>query len=220
MTAKMTVDIKATMKLIDHTLLKPYASTKQIGALVEEAAGLGVYCVCVNPFFAKRVRELINIKGYDLKLAVVIDFPFGASDTKSRKAQIKSMKGIADEVDIVIQQGPVKDGDFDALLDDLKSVSAQAHSDDLLIKVIVEDAHLEQDQRVKVYEAVFNCGADFINTSTGFGDGLYSKSIGNGVIGATIENVKLMNDISQRLGKTNVGIKASGGVRTYSQLVE
>ncbi len=208
------------MGLIDHTLLKPYSTAAQVESLIDEAAKLGTYSVCIAPLYARLARERINSRKYDLRLAVVVDFPLGAMNTEERNGVIKSLVNIADEIDIVVQIGTAKSGRFGDVLSDLKSVSGEAHAGNMKIKVITEDAYLTGEEKPKVYEAVFMSGADFIKTSTGFADEAYAKSIGNRTSGADIDNVKLMNDISKRLGKGNVGIKVSGGVRTYQQILD
>ena len=217
---KKKLNAKTVMELIDHTLLKPYADVAQIDSFVREGSRLGAYSVCIQPVHAKHVRELIDSNNYNLKLAVVVDFPHGSLSTAARRAVIRSLAGTADEIDVVVQIGLAKSGKFDEILEDLKELTAEAHMGKMKLKVITEDAYFTMAEKERIYEAVFKSGADFIKTSTGFAESKYAVSIGNATTGAEAENVRLMRKVSERLGKQNVGIKVAGGVRTYAQILE
>ena len=211
---------KSIVGLIDHTLLKPYASKRDIESLVSDAHRFGTYSVCINPVYAKYAKELISKKRYDLKIAAVADFPLGSCSTMQRRSMIRPLAGTADEIDAVVQVGLVKSGNFSAVLEDLRGLAEEAHAGGMKLKVITEDAYLTVAEKEKVYETVFMSGADFIKTSTGFADSAYASSIGNGSTGAETESVRLMHDVAERLGKSDVGIKVAGGVKTYAQILE
>ncbi|MGC9071307.1 MAG: deoxyribose-phosphate aldolase [Acidilobus sp.] len=207
------------MGLIDHTLLKPYSTLAQLQQLVDEAAVMGCYSICVNPVHVPLVRVLIAQKGYRQKLCSVIDFPFGASTTDLRVEAVRraALWG-ADEVDVVAPTTHVKSGLWDLVDRDLGKVVNAAHGEGLVIKVIVEDAYTTRAEKESLYRIVMESGADFIKTGTGFEDPSYASAIGNQT-GARVENVRLMAELS-RLYNPGIGIKPAGGVRNVSQVLE
>jgi deoxyribose-phosphate aldolase len=183
-------------RLIDHTLLKPEATAADVAALVEEADGLGVYSVCVSP----NMLPLTLPEGSALKVAVVCGFPSGKhrSDIKAAEARAARDQG-ADEVDMVIDVGAARAGEFEAVHDDIAAVR-QALGDETVLKVIIESAALSDEQIVAVCRAAETAGADFVKTSTGF----------HPTGGASEHAVRLMAEtVGGRLG-----VKASGGIRT------
>ena len=111
-TTKTSLGAEKIMRLIDHTLLTAFAEEKQIDALTRDAARFGAYSVCVLPEYAERSRKIIEANKYDLRIAVVADFPLGGKTTAQRREEVRSMAGIADEVDVVVQIGMVKSGRF------------------------------------------------------------------------------------------------------------
>lgn len=219
-TTKPNLSTEKVMKLIDHTILFAYTEEKQVDALVRDAARFGAYSVCVLPEYAARAKELIDENRYDLKLAVVADFPFGAKTTSQRRDEIRALRGVADEVDIVVQIGLVKSGRFDEVAKDIVEMVNETHAGEMKLKVIIETAYLTAYEKEKVSEIVIGSGADFIKTSTGFADKDYAAAIGNESIGATVADIALMASVAERLGKQDVGIKASGKVRTPQQIFD
>lgn len=184
-------------KLIDHTLLKPEASTEQIKRICAEAREYGFMSVCVNPARVKLVAD--ELKGSGVRTCCVIGFPLGA--TLSTVKAFETMQAItagADEVDMVINVGAVKDGDWDLVESDIRAV-VNASNGYALVKVIIETCLLTDEEKVKACEAAMRAGADFVKTSTGFSTG-----------GATAHDVALMRSV---VGD-KLGVKASGGVRT------
>ncbi len=183
--------------LIDHTLLKPEASEKDIRKLCEEAAEFGFASVCVNPAWVKKAAEFLQ--GTNIPVCTVIGFPLGAtlSDVKAYEARRAIFNG-AREVDMVINVGALKSGDDCAVEDDIRAVTEAAHENNVLCKVIIETALLTDEEKVRACLASKNAGADFVKTSTGFSKG-----------GATVEDVNLMR---RTVGKS-LGVKASGGVK-------
>lgn len=183
--------------LIDHTLLKPEASDKDIKELCDEAAKYGFASVCVNPAWVKRANEFLE--GSGIPVCTVIGFPLGATlpDVKAFEARRAIFNG-AREVDMVINVGALKSGDDCAVEDDIRAVADAAHENGVLCKVIIETALLTDEEKVRACLASKNAGADFVKTSTGFAKG-----------GATVEDVNLM----RRTVGRDLGVKASGGVK-------
>lgn len=183
-------------KYIDHTLLKQDATKEEIKKLCEEAKEYNFKSVCVNPTHIKYAKE--NLKGSDVLVCTVIGFPLGANSTKVKAFEAEnSVNEGADEIDMVINIGALKDKDYDFVKDDIKQVVSSAQGK--TVKVIVETCLLTEEEKVKICEIVKESGADFIKTSTGFSTG-----------GATIEDIKLFK---REVGDV-IKIKASGGVRT------
>jgi deoxyribose-phosphate aldolase len=189
-------DAAALARYVDHTLLKPEATTADVAALVAEGARLGVFSVCISPSFLP--VDLSGAPG--LKVATVCGFPSGKhhSDVKAAEAA-RSVRDGADEVDMVIDVGAAREGRFDDVQADIAAVRAATPAP-VLLKVIIESAALTDEQVVAVCRAAEAAGADFVKTSTGF----------HPAGGATVHAVRLM---SQTVGG-RLGVKASGGVRT------
>ncbi|WP_402376030.1 deoxyribose-phosphate aldolase [Isoptericola rhizosphaerae] len=186
-------------RYVDHTLLKPEATSADVTALVEEGAGLEVFSVCVSPTF---VAHAVEAAAGRLAVATVCGFPSGkhASDIKAAEAARSVLDG-ADEVDMVIDVGVAKAGGFDLVQADVAAVRAAVPADKVL-KVIIESAALSDDEIVEVCRAAEAAGADFVKTSTGF----------HATGGASVHAVELM----ARTVGGRLGIKASGGVRTLA----
>jgi deoxyribose-phosphate aldolase len=184
-------------KLIDHTLLKPEATHADVEALILEAAELGTYSVCISPSMLP-----VNAPA-ELKIAVVCGFPSGKHlpSIKAAEASAAVAAG-ADEVDMVIDVGAAKEKRFTDVEADVAAVRTAVPAPTVL-KVIIESAALDDDEIVGVCQAAVRAGADFVKTSTGF----------HPAGGATVHAVELMR---QTVG-LDVGVKASGGVRTMEQ---
>ncbi len=181
-------------KYIDHTVLKAFAAKEDIEKLCSEAKQYGFASVCVNPFWVKYCADLL--KGSGVKVCTVIGFPLGAneSETKAFEAAL-AIKNGAQEVDMVINIGALKSGDWDTVKNDIQAV--RNASKGKVLKVIIETSYLTDEEKKKVSKISADCGADFVKTSTGFSDK-----------GATAEDVKLMKDAS------GIAVKASGGIRS------
>lgn len=183
------------LNLIDHTLLKPDATSSMIESLCREAIENNFYAVCVNPCFVKFAKDLL--KGSNVKVATVIGFPLGANTKEVKAFETEdAIKNGADEVDMVINIGALKNKDYDLVKEDIKSVVEAAKGK--IVKVIIETCLLTDDEKKKACELALEAGAHFVKTSTGFSSG-----------GATVEDVKLMKSV---VGD-KMGIKASGGIR-------
>ncbi|MBR2865261.1 MAG: deoxyribose-phosphate aldolase [Elusimicrobiaceae bacterium] len=183
-------------KYIDHTLLKPQAAKQDIQTLCQEARQYGFFSVCVNPYWVSFCKE--QLKGSDVKVCTVIGFPLGANTTEIKVLEAKdALKNGADELDMVVNLGAVKSGDWGFVLSDIQAVRNAAEN--FTLKVIIETSVLTEEEKVKLCQLCTQAGADFVKTSTGFTGG-----------GATEEDVKLMR---AHVAPT-MQVKASGGVRT------
>lgn len=185
---------------IDHTLLAPDASREDVLALAAEAAKYRFKSVCVNPLWVATVAQALE--GSGVLTCSVIGFPFGATTTAVKA--FEATGAIADgasEIDMVIDIAAARRGDRDALVADIGGVAAQVHEGGALLKVIIETSRLDDEAKVLACQAAVEAGADFVKTSTGFAGG-----------GATVHDVELM----RRTVGPDVGVKASGGVRSLA----
>lgn len=183
-------------KLIDHTILKPVASKEDVRRICDEAKQHGFFSVCINPYWVAYAKELL--KGTDVKVCTVIGFPLGANTTAVKEYETRdALKNGADEIDMVINLGALKSGDYDTVLNDISAVrkACKGH----ILKVIIETSQLTEEEKVKTCELAAKAGADFVKTSTGFTGG-----------GATAADVALM----RKSVPANMQVKASGGVRS------
>lgn len=186
-------------KMIDHTLLKPDATQQEIAQLCFEARKYGFASVCVNPTWVSLCAQLL--KGSDVKVCTVIGFPLGAtaSETKAFETETAIRQG-ATEIDMVINIGALKARDLDTVAKDIRGVVKAAHAHGVLVKVIIETVLLTDEEKTMASLISKEAGADFVKTSTGFAGG-----------GATVHDVQLM----RKAVGPEMGVKASGGVRTY-----
>ena len=181
--------------MFDHTILKPDATYDDVKRICSEAVEFGFASVCVNQYRTKMVHELL--KGSPVKTCTVIGFPLGAVNTDVKVYETKAaIDNGADEIDMVINIGAVKDRDYDYVKNDIKQVKNVCGTKTL--KVIIETCLLTNEEKVKVCELAVEAGADFVKTSTGFSKG-----------GATVEDVELMKETV----KNKAFVKASGGIR-------
>lgn len=182
-------------KYIDHTLLKPDATLDQIDKLIDEAKEYHFKSVCINPTYVKHAAEAL--KDSDVLVCTVIGFPLGANTSATKAFEVEdAIKNGADELDMVINIGALKDGRYDEVKEDIEAVVEA--SGDHTVKVIIETVLLSDEEKRKASEISKEAGADFVKTSTGFAGG-----------GATVEDVKLMKEV---VGD-DLEVKASGGVR-------
>ncbi len=191
-------------KFIDHTNLKPNATRDDIKKLCDEALKYGFYAVCVNPYRVKDARDFL--KGSNVKIAAVVGFPLGATYPEVKVQEtIMAIKDGAEEIDMVMNIGAMKDGDYDAVYNDIRAVVEAAHSMGAKVKVILETCYLTQEEIVKACEIAVRADADFVKTSTGFG-----------AWGAREEDVKLM----RKTVSPEIGVKAAGGIRTAAEAIK
>lgn len=196
--SSMSITRDELAKLIDHTLLKTDASHAQVAELVEEAQALGTYSVCISPSMLP-----LEVATGDVKVATVVGFPSGnhTAVTKAREAAEASEHG-ADEIDMVINIGLLKEGRADLVEEEIRMVREATPG---LLKVIIESAALSDDEIVAACKASEAAGADFVKTSTGF----------HPAGGASVHAVEIMK---QTVGD-RLGIKASGGIRDWDTAV-
>lgn len=186
---------------IDHTLLKPVSTWEQVRVICEEGAAHHTASVCIPPAFVKRAAE--EFKG-KVKICTVIGFPLGYNTTQTKVFEAKeAIENGADEVDMVVNLGDVKEGNFDKVTEEIRALreASKGH----ILKVIVETCYLTEEEKIALCKCVTDAGADHIKTSTGFGTG-----------GATIEDIELFK---QHIGP-DVKMKASGGVKTLEDLTK
>lgn len=183
-------------KYIDHTALKADTGRAAIETLCQEARDYGFMSVCVNPTWVATAHTLLA--GSDVKVCTVIGFPLGAntSAVKAFETRTAIQEG-AGEVDMVINIGAAKDGNWDLVKADIQAV-VEAANHQALVKVILETCLLTKEEIVKASQAAKEAGADFVKTSTGFSTG-----------GATVQDIRLMRET---VGP-DMGVKASGGVQ-------
>jgi deoxyribose-phosphate aldolase len=197
-TGKGAIDWQSAARLIDHTLLKPDATSDQIKQLCHEALEFGFASACVQPYFVSLASSLL--KGSAVKVCTVIGFPSGATLSECKRFEAAAVLRLgAQELDMVINIGALKAADYAAVQSDIHAVFDIVHQQKAILKVIIETALLSRDEKIKACELAVAAGAHFVKTSTGFAGG-----------GATTKDVTLMR---QTVGN-RAQVKASGGVRS------
>ena len=182
---------------IDHTLLKPESTQEQIDHLLSEAVEYQFASVCVNPTWVAHCAK--TLAGTGVKVCTVVGFPLGANTSSVKAFETKdAIANCADEIDMVINVGQLKSGQYEVVKADIRAVVEA--SQDKLVKVIIETCLLTNDEKVKACQLAVSAGADFVKTSTGFS-----------AAGATVEDIVLMRET---VGP-NIGVKAAGGARSY-----
>lgn len=186
-------------KYIDHTILKAETKEEQVKQICDEAKEHGFMSVCVNASYAKFVSN--ELKGTDVKTCVVVGFPLGSTLSEVKAFETKAaIENGADEIDMVINVGALKDKKDDYVLQDIKAV-VEAAKGKALVKVIIETCLLTEEEKIRACQLSVKAGADFVKTSTGFSTG-----------GATVEDIALM----RKTVGPDLGVKASGGVRNFA----
>lgn len=195
------MDKKEMAKYLDDTLLKADATPEQIVKICEEAKTYGCASVCVNSSYVPLVAK--ELSGSEVKTCCVIGFPLGACTSESKAAETAdSIEKGANEVDMVIQIGRAKAGEWDYVKSDIEAV-VKAAAGKAIVKVIIETCLLTDEEKIKACQIAKEAGADFVKTSTGFSTG-----------GATVEDIRLMRET---VGK-DMGVKASGGVPDFEKV--
>jgi deoxyribose-phosphate aldolase len=191
-------------KYIDHTILRPESTRAQVEQVCREALQYDFASVCVNSCWTKLVAD--TLKGSAVKACVAVGFPLGAMTTLAKMFETdQAIEAGAREVDMVINVGALKSGLYDFVRDDIAGVVSSCKKNkrkSALLKVILETFLLSDDEKKLACEIAKAAGADFVKTSTGFNGG-----------GATVEDIRLMRSV---VGES-MGVKASGGVRSYEQ---
>ena len=178
-------------KLFDHTILKADATEAQVAKICDEALAHDFASVCVNQYYTKFVAE--KLKGSDVKVCTVVGFPLGMSDTRVKAFETRAaIEDGAQEVDMVINVGALKDGKYDFVRSDIQTLK-EVCGKDIVLKVIIETCLLTDEEKVKACELAKEAGADFVKTSTGF-SALMRKTVG-----------------------PDMGVKASGGIHNADE---
>lgn len=191
-------------RLIEHTLLKPDATRSQVTALCDEALRYSFHSVMVNP--ANVGLCVSRLRGTEVQVGTVVGFPLGANLTSTKLAEAKSaLRQGASELDMVMNIGALKSGDRALVQIEMRSLTHLAHSHGGILKLILENALLTQEEKILACALAADVGVDFVKTSSGLADS-----------GANAADVALMRGV---VG-LNIGVKAAGGIRTAAQLLE
>lgn len=193
------MEVKEILSHVDHTLLKAFANWDEIKKLCEEAIEYKTASVCIPPSYIKRVKEEFKD---EINICTVVGFPLGYSDTLAKAKEVK--KALADganEIDMVINIGDVKNGDYDKVEKEISLLKNIVG--DKILKVIIETCYLSEEEKISMCKIVRAAKADYIKTSTGFG-----------TAGATLEDIKLFRE---NIGE-NVKMKAAGGVKSIQDM--
>jgi deoxyribose-phosphate aldolase len=200
----MDYTLQDIAKMIDHSLLNPKMIDTELidGCMI--AVKYNVASVCIKPYYVKETAELL--KGSGVKTGTTIGFPHGGHLTAIKVSEAEqAMADGAEELDMVVNIGKVLSLDWDFVTDDIKAVVEVGHSGGAIVKVIFENCFLQDEHKIRLCGICGRVGADFVKTSTGYGDG-----------GATIEDLILMRKYSLPA----VQVKAAGGIRTFDQAIE
>ena len=194
---------KQVAQTIDHAVLKPETTDRELAANAKICIDNEVFSMCVKPCDIKAAKELL--KKSNVKVSCVLSFPHGADATPVKAFQAKqAIEDGTDEIDMVMNIGKFLSGDFEYVVDDIKAVVDVAHRHGVLVKVIQESGYLTLEQVARACELTYEAGADFVKTSTGFGPGK-----------ATTEIVDVMiKTVGDRMM-----VKPSGGIRTWDDAV-
>lgn len=197
----MNLDKNMLASLIDHTLLKATATGEEIRRYCRQAVEYKFASVCVNPCYVKLAAE--NLKGSEVKVCTVVGFPLGANTPEVKAFEAaRAVEEGAREVDMVINIGALKEGNIDYVENEIREVVTASKG--ALVKVIIENCYLTEEEKVQACEASKRAGAHFVKTSTGFGSG-----------GARAEDISLMR---RTVGEA-MGVKASGGVKSLKDAI-
>ncbi len=192
------MDQSEILRRVDHTLLTPTATWEQVKAACDQGRRLNVASVCIPPRYVKRANDYV---GKSLKICTVVGFPNGYSTPEVKVFETEdAIRNGADEIDMVMDQGLAKTGDWEGILAEIRAVKQSCKG--RILKVIVEACNFTYEEKLDLCRVLSVSGADFIKTSTGFGSG-----------GATVEDVRLFREkISP-----DMRVKAAGGIRTFEQ---
>lgn len=193
------MEVKEMLTKVDHTKLQAFCTWEEIQALCEEAIEYKTASVCIPPSYVKRVHDTFGEK---INICTVVGFPLGYQVTAAKVAEVKqALSEGCNEIDMVINIGDVKNGEFDKVEEEICALKAACG--DHILKVIIETCYLTEEEKIKMCQVVTKAGADYIKTSTGFGTG-----------GATFEDIELF---AANIGE-GIKMKAAGGVSTIDDL--
>ena len=190
------MNINDILSKVDHTLLKQTATWEDIRKICDDGMKFKVASICIPPSYVKNAKEYIKSKKFKLKVCTVIGFPNGYNTSEVKCFETKNaIENGADEIDMVINLGWVKENKYDLILQEIMKIKQICN--DKVLKVIIETCFLTDEEKIKLCEVVSNSGADYIKTSTGFGGK-----------GATTEDIIILNENISK----NLKIKAAGGI--------
>jgi deoxyribose-phosphate aldolase len=197
-------DWRSAAKLIEHTLLKPDATRQQLTTLCHEATHYGFHAVMVNP--ANVALAAAQLRGTPVKVGTVVGFPLGANLTVTKLLEAEgALRQGAHELDMVMNIGALKSGERVLVQTEMRSLTRLAHQRGAVLKLILENALLSQEEKILACALAAEAGVDFVKTSSGLADA-----------GATASDVALMRGV---VG-INIGVKAAGGIRSAAHLLE
>jgi deoxyribose-phosphate aldolase len=191
-------------KMIDHSLLQPVLSDQELESGCRLARDYDVASVCIKPYYLGRCAELLA--GSTVKASATIGFPHGGHTTRVKRLETQqALEDGGEELDMVVNVGKVLSGDWAYVKSDIQAVVEATHERAKIVKVIFENCYLNEFQKIRLCEICGEVGADFVKTSTGYGES-----------GATIDDLRLMRHHSP----PSVAVKAAGGIRTLDKLLE
>ena len=194
-------DWRSAAQIVDHTLLAPQATRAELLTHCDDAVRFGFHCVVVNPSYVTLTAA--KLRGSAVKVATVVGFPLGASLSVTKLAEAEAaLHNGAHELEMVINIGALKSGDRVLVQTEMRSLVKLAHEGNALLKMILENALLTQEEKILACALAMDAGADFVKTSTGFASS-----------GATAADVALMRGVVGH----SLGVKAAGGIRTAAQ---
>lgn len=200
---EMPAEVRALARLFDHSLLRPETTRSQLVEMTETARRLQVGAVCISPTWIPLAAE--KLRGSGVKVITVVGFPAGATLTSAKRAETESaILAGAEEIDMVMNIGAMKSGDFARVEEDIRGVVEVSKPAHALVKVILENGFLSNEEKVRACQLAKAAGADFVKTATGFGPS-----------GATVEDIRLMRET---VGP-EMGVKAAGGVRSLKAVL-
>lgn len=196
--------LKDLARVIDYAVLKPYVTKEDIIRACNESILYNFSALCVNPFYVPVAYKLL--RNSPVKICAVISFPFGATSFDAKLFEVnKAIEDGADEIDVMMNVSALKNGEYEYVKEEISSIAKLCKSYSILLKVIIECCYLSDSEKEVACEIVKEAGADFIKTSTGYGEG-----------GATVHDIKLI----RRVVGNKLGIKASGGIRTLQDAIK
>jgi deoxyribose-phosphate aldolase len=197
-------DLRTLARIVDHTMLRPQATCEEVERFCLEAVSLGVGAVAIYPVWVPVAARLL--RGSGTRVGSVVGFPFGATLTSAKRAEaLACIRAGAEELDMVMNIGAMRTGNLEGVLSDIQGVVDIAHDSGCILKVILENAYLSNEQKVAACRMAKQAGADYVKTSTGFGPS-----------GSAEADVRLM----RKTVGTSMGVKAAGGIRSLGDAVK
>lgn len=199
-----SADVRALARLIDHTMLRPQATCEEIDRFCGEAMSLGVGAIALHQAWVPLASRIL--RGSGIKVGTVVGFPFGANLPSVKRAEAEAcVRAGAEELDMVMNIGALRSGNLESVYSDIQGVAGIAHESGCILKVILENAYLSDEQKVTACQIAQRAGADYVKTSTGFGPS-----------GSTEADVGLMR---KTVGPA-MGVKAAGGIRSLGEALK